>query len=167
MRTVCASAAAAPRSSRPATRTVAAARPGRAGRRERSRSRARAGAAEGWESDWEEPPLDARGALMAAPWLSALGSRLSALGSRLSALGSRLSALGSRLSALGSRLSALGSRLSALGSRLSALGSRLSAMILCATSPSHCQALNSMFSPLFRGLPVPFWLRQTVPSGRR
>ena len=66
--------------------------------------RAPAGAAEGWESDWEEAPLDARGALMAAPWLSALGSRLSALGSRLSALGSRLSALGSRLSALGSRL---------------------------------------------------------------
>ena len=31
-----------------------------------------AGAAEGWESDWEEAPLDARGALMAAPWLSAL-----------------------------------------------------------------------------------------------
>ena len=46
MRTVCASAAAAPRSSRPKTRTVAAVRPGRAGRRERSRSRARAGAAE-------------------------------------------------------------------------------------------------------------------------
>ena len=42
--------------------------------------RAPAGAAEGWESDWEEAPLDARGALMAAP---ALGSRLSALGSRL------------------------------------------------------------------------------------
>ena len=63
-------------------------------------------------------------------------------------------------------LSALGSRLSALGSRLSALGSRLSALkILCATSPSHCQALNSIFCSLFRGLPVPFWLRQTVPGG--
>ena len=50
----------------------AAARPSRAGRRDRSRSRAPAGAAEGWESDWEEAALDARGALMAAPWLSAL-----------------------------------------------------------------------------------------------
>ena len=46
MRAVCASAVAEARSSRPKTRTVAVERPGRAGRRERSRSRARAGAAE-------------------------------------------------------------------------------------------------------------------------
>ena len=54
---VCASAAVAPRSSRPATRTVAAARPGRAGPRARARSRVRTGAEEQSGGEVDPPPL--------------------------------------------------------------------------------------------------------------